>query len=421
MSFFHNASHNCYVYVVCTARHLANYACYSRHEGYPINPREGTSRREGDQPRPATAAAPSTLTPTCATAPTIPPVSQSVNRTPQRSNWASPSFNPFCTPSPPATTRALPTSAPATVSAPVAQSPSPMSAPSHTRAPTSRLRPTTAATSGPTRAPPSALRPAAPRPIAPRPTAPNTQLGRGQTQAPRQALGYGQLPQNTTAPQTTAGPTRDVPEASRHNISRDNPLMALSTRRPHPEGFVSPVPRRNPNAPSGYPTAPTGRGSGVLAPQPGPLPSPGMRNVSSTPGGVSSSQPGVQPSLMMGWGGRPLAPPPGLRNVSNAPGGSSSSQPRTNPAATMGPRGGMLAPPPGLQNVSNVPGGASSSQPRGNPAASMAQRGLLAPPPGFQPQPPGFQNNPSMPHALGSNPAGGLRAPTSRPPPTLAE
>ncbi|KAG6368026.1 hypothetical protein INS49_002226 [Diaporthe citri] len=52
----------------------------------------------------------------------------------------------------------------------------------------------------------------------------------------------------------------------------------------------------------------------------------------------------------------------------------------------------------------------------------MAQRGPLAPPPGFQPPPPpGFQNNPGMPHALGSNPAGGLRAPTFRPPPTLAE
>lgn len=408
--------------MVCSNRHLANNSSFSRLEGSPITPRRGTSRQQIGRPPSITVSgpsAPTAPTPTRAIAPTVPPVSQSVNRTRQSANWASPSFNPFLTPSPPPTTRALVTSAPTTMSTSVAQSPSPMSAPSHSGVP--RLRPTIAATSGPASAPSSALRPVAPRPIAPRPTAPNTQLGRGQTQAPRQAQGYGQLPQNTTALQTTAGPTRDVPGASRHNISRDNPLMALSTRRPHPQVFVSPVPRRDPNAPSGYPTAPTGRGSGMLAPQPGPLPSPGMRNVSSTPGGVSSSQPGVQPSWMMGWGGRPLAPPPGLRNVSNASGGSSSSQPRSNTAATMGPRGGMLAPPPGLQNVSNVPGGASSSQPRGNPAASMAQRGLLAPPPGFQPQPPGFQNNPSMPHALGSNPAGGLRAPNFRPPPTLAE
>lgn len=400
--------------------YLANNSSSSRPEATSVAPRGGTSRQEIGQPRSSTAAAPTTLTPTRAAAPTIPPVSQSVNRTPQRNKWASPSFNPFCTPSLPAATRALPTSAPATVPAPVAQSPSPMSAPSHTRVP--RLRPTITATSGPASTPSSALRPAAPRPIAPRPTAPNTQLGRGQTQAPRQALGYVQLPQSTTAPQTTAGPTRDVPGASRHNISRDNPLMALSTRQaPWSQGFVSPVPPRVPNAPSGYPTAPAGRRSGMLAPQPGPLPTPGMQNVSSAPGAISSSQPSVHPSSTMGRGGGVLAPPPGLRNVSDAPGGSSSSQPRANPAATMGPRGGMLAPPPGLQNVSNASGGSSSSQPGGNPAASMAQRGLLAPPPGFQPQPPGFQNNPGMPHALGSNSAGGLRAPNFRPPPTLAE
>lgn len=399
--------------------YLANNSSSSRPEATPITPQGGTSRQEIGQPRSNTTAAPTTLTPTRAIAPTIPPVSQRVNRTPQRVNWASPSFNPFLTPSPTATTRALPTSAPATVSAPVAQSPSPMSAPSHNRVP--RLRPTTAATSGPASAPSSAFRPAAPRPIAPRPTAPNTRLGRGQTQAPRQALGYGQLPQSTTAPQTTAGPTRDVPGASRHNISPSNPLMALSTRQPWSQGFASPVPRRVPDAPSGYPTAPTGRRSGMQAPQPGPLPPPGMRNVSSAPGGVSSSQPGAHPSSTMGRGGGVLAPSPGLRNVSNAPGGSSSSQPRANPAATMGPRGGMLAPPPGLQNVSNAPGGSSSSQPGGNSASSMAQRGLLAPPSGFQPQPPGVQNNPGMPHAFGSNPAGGLRAPNFRPPPTLAE
>lgn len=398
--------------------YLANNSSSSRPEATPITPQGGTSRQEIGQPRSNTTAAPTTLTPTRAIAPTIPPVSQSVSRTPQRVNWASPSFNPFLTPSPTATTRALPTSAPATVSAPAAQSPSPVSAPSHTRVP--RLRPTNAATSGPTSAPSSALRPVAPRPIAPRPIAPrptahNTQLGRGQTQAPHQTLGYGQLPQ------TTAGATRHIPEASRHDISPSNPLMALSTRQPWSQGFVSPVPRHVPDAPSGYPTAPTGRRSGMLAPQPGPLPPPGMRNVSSAPGRVSSSQPGVHPPSTTGRHGGVLAPAPGIRNVSNAPGGSSSSQPRANPAATMGPRGGMLAPPPGLHNVSNAPGGPSSVQPGGNPAASMAQRGLLAPPPGFQPQPPGFQNNPGMPHALGSNPAGGLRAPNFRPPPTLAE
>lgn len=415
VSLFHDACHNCYLYMVCSNSDLANNSFSSRPEATPTTPRGGTSRQEIGRPQSATAAARTTLTPT------------RVDRTPQSVNRASPSFNPFCTPSPAATTRALPTSAPATVSTPVAQSPSPMSVPSHTRVP--RLRPTTAATSGPTSAPSGALRPVAPRPIDPRPTSPNTQLGRGRTQAPRQALGYGQLPQNTTAPQPTAGTTRHVPGASRHNISRTNPLMALSTRQPQPQGFFSPVPRHVANAPSGsmmpgpsgYQTAPTGQRSGMLAPQPGPLPPPGMRNVSSTTGGVSSSQPGVHPSSTMGWRGGVLAPPPGLRNVSNVPGGSSSSQPGANPAATMGPRGGRLAPPPGLQNVSNAPSGSSSSQPGGNPAASMAQRGLMAPPPGFQPQPPRFQNNPGMPHALGSNPAGELRAPTLRPPPTLAE
>ncbi|KAI7786621.1 hypothetical protein LA080_002731 [Diaporthe eres] len=284
--------------------------------------------------------------------------------------------------------------------------------------------------------PPDTPRPSAPRPIAPRPdTQPvpgqaqgyeqllsrlrhdaRTQPGLFETPAPdtpswmgfpqgkttRPQRGAQNTPQVEAEPQSTAAPATHGPQPMGHRLLGSNPTNAPSNRQPRPQGFMRPGPQGVSNAPSGFatpqsgmhPTAVTGGRGGTLAPQPGLPPAPGVRHVPYTPGSFSS-RPNANPSRTMGQ-------PRGMR--------------------PMGQHGGMLAPPPGLQNVPNAPGGSSSFPSGVNPAAAtMAQRGSLAPPPGFQPPPPGFQNNPGMLHALGSNPAGGLRAPTFRPPPTLAE
>lgn len=132
-------------------------------------------------------------------------------------------------------------------------------------------------------------------------------------------------------------------------------------------------------------------------------------------GNTTRPQQGGQNTPRIGAEPQPQGPTYSVpRGVSNASGGFARPHPTLIPTAVPGPRGPA-------QSVPNAFGGSSSFPPGVNPAATMARRGPLAPPPGFQPPPSGSQHNTGMPRALGTQPVLRLRAPTSRPPPTLAE